>query len=399
MAQRVFSMPDLGEGLESGEVVAWLVSEGDTVALNQPLVEVETEKAAVEIPSPFAGRVVALHAAEGASVVVGAPLVTFGVADGEVGGGGAAAPPPTQSPPNPRSATTADRQPSGGALPAPGAAPQRTGSPAKGTPPVRRLAKELGVDLGSIEGSGQDGRVTAEDVRRVAGLDLTSEQPSAPVGEVAHPARRVIAEILTRQAAIPQVTTFRTVDCLELERFRGELGVSPLPVVIAALCRALADHPMLNARLTDGRPIERAEVNVGIATDTEHGLVVPVVHEAHALGIAELASEIRRVAEGARSGSLAPADLAGATIAVSNTGSYGSEAGTPILSPGTSVTLAIGVIAPRALVVDGEVVARPTCTLSCTFDHRLLDGAAVGRALSDLVAILQDAVRLEDLPR
>jgi 2-oxoisovalerate dehydrogenase E2 component (dihydrolipoyl transacylase) len=170
-------------------------------------------------------------------------------------------------------------------------------------------------------------------------------------------------------------------------------------VMIAALCRTLADHPTLNAGWTDGGPVERREVNVGIATDTEHGLVVPVVHGAHALGIAELASEIRRVAEGARAGSLAPADLAGATIAVSNTGSYGSEAGTPILSPGTSVTLAVGVIAPRALVVGGDVVARPACTLSCTFDHRVLDGAAAGRALSDLVAILQDAVRLEDLPR
>jgi pyruvate dehydrogenase E2 component (dihydrolipoamide acetyltransferase) len=375
MAQRVFSMPDLGEGLESGEVVAWLVSEGDTVALNQPLVEVETEKAAVEIPSPFAGVVVALHASQGSSVAVGADLVTFDVPDRETG---VLADPHASSSPEPT---------------------RPSGSPSRATPPVRRLAKELGVDLGSIEGSGQDGRVTEEDVHRVAGLDLTSEQPSAPVGEVTHPARRVTKEILTRQAAIPQVTTFRTVDCVELERFRRELGVSPLPVVIAALCRALADHPMLNAGWTDGGPIERAEVNVGIATDTEHGLVVPVVHEAHALGITELASEIRRVAEGARSGSLAPAYLAGATIAVSNTGSYGSEAGTPILSPGTSVTLAIGVIAPRALAVDGEVVARPACTLSCTFDHRVLDGAAVGRALSDLVAILEDASRLGDLPR
>jgi 2-oxoisovalerate dehydrogenase E2 component (dihydrolipoyl transacylase) len=138
---------------------------------------------------------------------------------------------------------------------------------------------------------------------------------------------------------------------------------------------------------------------VGIATDTPHGLVVPVVHDARALGIEGLASEIRRVAEGARTGSLAPADLAGATIAVSNTGSYGSEAGTPILSPGTSVTLAIGVIAPRALVVQDQVVARPACTLSCTFDHRVLDGAAVGKALTDLVAILQDAGRLGALPR
>ena len=254
------------------------------------------------------------------------------------------------------------------------------------------------MDLGSVEGSGPDGRVTAEDVRRVAGVE-PFEQPPAPVGEVAHPARGVIAEILGRQAAIPQVTTFRTVDCFELERFRGKLGVSPLPVAIAALCRTVAEHPRLNAGWSDDEPLDRDEVHVGIATDTPHGLVVPVVHDAQALGIAGLASEIRRVAEGARTGSLAPADLAGATIAVSNTGSYGSEAGTPILSPGTSVTLAIGVIAPRPLVIEDEVVPRPGCTLSCTFDHRVLDGAAVGRALTDLVAILQDAGRLGALPR
>jgi pyruvate dehydrogenase E2 component (dihydrolipoamide acetyltransferase) len=395
MTERVFSMPDLGEGLESGEVVAWLVGEGDAVALNQPLVEVETEKATVEIPSPFAGVVVSLHASEGSSVAVGGPLVTFADTDREVGGGGSAG----QPPPNPSSATTADRQPSGRVLPGPETPLAGAPTVARATPPVRKLAKELGVDLSEVEASGADGRVTAEDVRRAAGGSGTpgSSSTSEPTGD--HGGRRAVARVLTRQAGVPQVTTFRTVDCSELEGFRTELGVSPLPVVIAAVCRTVAAHPMINARWTDGGPVERTEVNVGVATDTEHGLVVPVVHDAASLGIAGLASEIRRVAEGARGGSLAPADLAGATIALSNTGSYGSEAGTPILSPGTAVTLAIGVISPRALVVDGEIVARPACTLSCTFDHRVLDGATVGRALTDLVVILQDADRLGALPR
>ena len=191
---------------------------------------------------------------------------------------------------------------------------------------------------------------------------------------------------------------FRTVDCTALEARRGELGTSPLPLVIAALTRTVAEHPALNARWHDGDVEDRAAINVGLAVDTERGLVVAVLRDAASHGIADLSTEIRRLADGARSGSLTPAEMTGATVAVSNTGSYGSEAGTPILSPGTSITLAIGVIGPRALVVDGEVVARPACTLSCTFDHRVLDGATVGRALTDLVNRLEDQQALGDLP-
>jgi pyruvate dehydrogenase E2 component (dihydrolipoamide acetyltransferase) len=213
------------------------------------------------------------------------------------------------------------------------------------------------------------------------------------------PSRGVIAQNLERQAAIPQVTTFRTVDCSALDAFRDDLGVSPLPIVIAALCRTIESHPRLNGWWSDGRVVERREVHVGVAADTDRGLVVPVLRDAPASGIAAIAEAVGRLASSARSGSLAPQELTGATIAVSNTGSYGSESGTPILSPGTGVTLAIGVIEPRALVVDGEVVALPACTLSCTFDHRVLDGAAVGRALTDLVGILTSADRLGELPR
>ena len=366
----VFAMPDLGEGLEEGEIVAWLVSEGDTVALNQPLVEVETAKATVEIPSPHAGTVTSLHGTVGDQVPVGAPLVTF---DGAAGDAAA----------EPARAATA---------PADATAP-----PARATPPVRKLAKELGVDLSEVAGSGPGGRITADDVRASAqGSGGTTEAPhsAAPSGS-----RGVLAANLARQAAIPQVTTFRTVDCSALEALRAELGVSPLPVVIAALCRTVAEHPALNAWWHDDGVEARAEVHVGVAADTERGLVVPVVRDAAGLGIGTLRAEIARLAEAARAGSLAPGELTGATVAVSNTGSYGSEAGTPILSPGTSLTLAIGVIEPRALVVDGQVVARPACTLSATFDHRVLDGAVVGRALTDLVALLTSSQRLGDLPR
>lgn len=356
-AERVFAMPDLGEGLEEGEIVEWLVAEGDTVELNQPLVEVETAKATVEIPSPFAGVVASLHGAIGATILVGAPLVTFGDAGDVASSSGAAAP----------------------------------GAAARTTPPVRKLAKELGVDLAAVVGSGPDGRVTAEDVRAAGGV---VSRPPAPV-----PSRSVIAANMERQAAIPQVTTFRTLDCTALEAFRAELGMSPLPVVLAALCRTIAAHPALNSGWGDGGVVEREGIDVGLAADTERGLVVPVLRDAPALGMTALAAEIARLARSAREGSLTPRELTGATIAVSNTGSYGSEAGTPILSPGTSVTLAFGVIGPRALVVDGEVVARPASTLSCTFDHRVHDGATIGRALTHLVDLLTSTERLGDLPR
>jgi pyruvate/2-oxoglutarate dehydrogenase complex dihydrolipoamide acyltransferase (E2) component len=193
------------------------------------------------------------------------------------------------------------------------------------------------------------------------------------------------------------VTTFRTLDCGALDELREELGLSPLPIVLAALARVVADHPLLNASWAGDGILLHRKVNVGVAVDTEEGLIVPVVRDVGALGLADIASAIRSLAERARGGGLEADDVSGATIAVSNTGSYGSEAGTPLLNPGNAVTIAVGVIGPRALVVDGDVTARPACTLSLTFDHRVLDGAAAGRALTDLVAQLQDAERLRDL--
>jgi len=386
--ERVFVMPDLGEGLEEGRIVEWLVAAGDDVDLNQPLVEVETAKAAVEIPSPFAGRISSLHGDEGTDVPVGAPLVTF-VVDGGTASETYTSP----------TADLADHRERLAAMDG-GAS-----SHVKATPPVRKLAKELGIDLDRVAASGPNGRITERDVRRAHDLEgtaavsvsLTALEPrEVPID----PVRASIAETLQEQARIPQVTTFRTIDCSALDSFRARLGVSPLPVLIAALCATVADHPFLNAWWAETRILAYARVNVGIAIDTDRGLIVPVVRSAETRGIGELADEIRRLAEGARAGTLHLDDVVGpATIAVSNTGSYGSEAGTPILSPGTAVTVAFGVIEPRALVVDGEVVARPAATISLTFDHRVLDGAAAGRALSDLVASLESPESLEGLPR
>ena len=236
MAERVFAMPDLGEGLEEGEIVAWLVAAGDDVTLNQPLVEVETAKATVEIPSPFAGSIASLHGAVGDAIPVGSPLVTFALADG-IDGAAAAAP-------------------SAGA-------PSTSSEKVAATPAVRKLAKERGIDLATIAGTGPGGRVTIDDLD-AAGTSSGGDSDVEPITAV----RREIAKRLTEVAAIPQVTTFRTVDCTELDAFRRELDVSPLPVFVAALALTCADHPLINSSWqADGIHTARS-VHVGIAIVT-----------------------------------------------------------------------------------------------------------------------------------
>jgi 2-oxoisovalerate dehydrogenase E2 component (dihydrolipoyl transacylase) len=390
MAERVFLLPDPGEGLEEAEIVSWLVAEGDTVELNQPFVEVETAKATVEIPSPHAGVVARLHASAGDTVRVGAPLVTFDVGDlgSGVGGGLSGKKTPFAAGPPPADSRTS---------PVPEGVHAEGGS-ATATPAVRKLAKDLGVELSTVSATGPRGRVTAGDVTRASG-ETGSVGPVAAYETVAvSPVRREIARRLTGVAAIPQVTTFRTADCSALDEYRSELGVSPLPIFVATLAAVSASHPLLNAAWADDGVRVFRSVNAGIAVETDRGLVVPVVRDAGARGVLDLAAEIARLAEAARAGTLTPTEASGSTISVSNTGSYGSEAGTPLLNPGNAVTVALGVIALRALVVNGNVVPRPACTISMTFDHRVLDGASVGRALTDLVERLQDPVRLRDLP-
>jgi 2-oxoisovalerate dehydrogenase E2 component (dihydrolipoyl transacylase) len=373
MTERTFALPDLGEGLEEATVGAWLVAEGARVELNQPIAEVETAKATVELPSPFAGRVVRIHAEAGATLGVGDPLVTIEVDAGREG-----------------------------------ALAARTPAPA--APAVRALARRRGVDLSSLTGTGPQGRITREDVEGAA-EGRTAARRREPAG-ADHPAgadrgtrevpltplRRTAAERLTRASAVPTVTTWRTVDATALEAVRAEAGLSPLPFLVRALADVCARHPLLNASWTADAVLVHRRVHVGIAADTERGLLVPVVHGADALGVRELAGLISELAEAARDGTIGPDALAGHTITVTNTGSYGSEAGTPLLNLPDAAIVALGAIEPRALVVDGAVVARPALILSMTFDHRVLDGAAAGRALSDLVSVLEDERALRGLP-
>jgi 2-oxoisovalerate dehydrogenase E2 component (dihydrolipoyl transacylase) len=394
MTERVFDLPDLGEGLEEGTISAWLVAEGDEVELNQPIAEIETAKAVVEMPSPYAGRIVRLHVAEGSDANVGQPLVTFEV----VGDDGARVVGPRRG-----GATVEPLEVEGAATsPSPlrSVVPSRSGGDAGAavatTPAVRRLAKELGVDLATVAPTGSGGRITREDVENATRSTSTeSNVEGIPVSAT----RRAIAARLVEIAAVPQVTTFRTVDCTVLDAVRRELEVSPLPVFAKALGAVVAEHPMLAASWGQDRIVLHRVVNVGFATDTDHGLVVPVVRDVASRSVGEVADEIRRLADAARGGSLKVDETTGATIAVSNTGSYGSEAGTPLLNPGHAVTVALGVIEPRALVVDGKVEARLACTISLTFDHRVLDGATVGRGLTALVDLLEDGARLRSLAR
>jgi pyruvate dehydrogenase E2 component (dihydrolipoamide acetyltransferase) len=462
MAERVFNLPDLGEGLEDAEIVEWKVAEGDTVALNQPLVEVNTAKALVEIPSPVAGVVTSLHGQDGDVVKVGAPLVTFAVegeepteapaaagadeapAEGSkrqavlvgygVGEGPAGARRrPRLTPPGPRKAPAAAAEPAPEPATA-SVAPTPSGG-ARATPVVRKLARERGIDLASVSGTGPDGRITRDDVLKVAagsgGATVTSgpadlkpvdtsprgtgatQAPSAATSVGAEEripvrgARRLIAQKMTRSwREIPQVTSFHTVDATQVDALRRELSteaarVSALAVIVRALVEICRDHPMLNSSFEEdaGEIVVRRAYHVGIAADTERGLLVPVIRDVDRKGITEVAQEMVEVVEAARNGRATPEQLTGSTITVSNYGVYGSDAGTPIINHPEAAILGVGRIAPRPMVVDGRLEARTAVTLALTFDHRIMDGADADRAMTALRELLESPFRLGGLPR
>lgn len=409
MAVREFLLPDLGEGLEDAEVVTWHVAEGDRVELNQTLVEVNTAKALVEIPAPWEGVVEKLHAAEGAVVKVGQPLVAIRIED-EASEEGPAKPKRqallvgygVEEDEAPAAAPVASASTAGTA--------EREGS-VRASPPVRRLAKELGVDLSAVDGTGAEGRVTREDVMNAAASRKPTPAEAVPEGARSIPVkgtRRLIAEKMARAAReVPQVTTFLTVDATALQAFREELStgserrITPLPIVVRALVEVCKEHPKLNSSFhEEGRVILLYDrCHVGIATDTEQGLLVPVLRDADGLGIVAISEEIARLTEAARGGRAAPQDMVGSTITITNVGTFGAEYGTPIVNYPEAAILALGVIEPRALVVEGEVQARPAVTLSLSFDHRVLDGAEAGRAMRALKSLLESPFRLGALPR
>jgi 2-oxoisovalerate dehydrogenase E2 component (dihydrolipoyl transacylase) len=425
VTERDFLLPDLGEGLEEAEINRWRVDEGDRVELNQPLVDVDTAKALVEIPSPFAGVVVRRHAEEGAVVKVGEPLVTIA----EEGDRPVAAQPeapaavedagagePDGGPPRRRAVLVGygveEEEPAPPSGPAAATAARRMTGPVRASPPVRKLARELGVDLAAVDGTGPDGRVTREDVEnaaRPAGPDVAIGPASVGDERIAvRGPRRLIAEKMSRSwREIPHVTTFLTVDATQILAFRDDLEaqtgrrVGPLAIVVRALAETCREHRLLNASFDAGAGeiVLHGGVNVGVATDTERGLVVPVVRGVEGLGIRAVAERIAELVDQARGATIGPEAFAGGTITVTNVGTFGAEFGTPIINHPEGSILALGVIEPRPEVVDGRVEARPAVTLSLSFDHRLLDGAQAGRALRGLADLLESPFRLGALPR
>src|SRR5215212_48032 len=475
MALQSFRLPDPGEGLVEADIVTWRVAVGNQVKINDILVEVETSKSLVELPSPYAGTVTELLVNEGDTVQVGAPIISIddGVADAapEAGGGGEDAQVPNLVGYGPRSGTakrrprrgvgdgpveahdqvadtfsvhapvsrrTDDREPlqperdapSGAPLPGPGEAapaPTPSGGAVLAKPPVRKLAKDLGVDLAALAGSGPGGVITRDDVMQ-ASARTRAEPVEAPEvipresveaapqtrGRAAREdvrvpikgVRKSTADAMVRSAfTAPHVSvwmdcdvtaTMELVERLKSRREFADLRVSPLLIIAKAVCLALGRTPELNSFWDEqaGEIVLKSSVNLGIAAATPRGLLVPNIKGAESLGLADLAAAIKEIVATARDGRTQPADLAGGTFTITNIGVFSVDAGSPILNPGESGILCFGQITRRPWVVgigsDERIEPRWVITLSLSFDHRLADGAQGSTFLADVAAILND---------
>jgi pyruvate/2-oxoglutarate dehydrogenase complex dihydrolipoamide acyltransferase (E2) component len=352
-----FKLPDLGEGLTEGEIARWLVSEGQEIEEDAPLVEIQTDKTTVEIPSPAAGTVTRILVEEGKIVPVGTVLVVIG---GESDG--------DQPRAEPQEAAAAVSEPARADGQAP--TPAREGH-VRATPLVRRVAQELGVDLASLVGTGPQGRVTEADVR---GAAEGGGQASTPVQEGRREplrgVRRQIAEHLTRaHREVAPVTWVEECDF-------GAVDLKLLvPTVLQASALSLKEFPELNARLEGDEIVYLDRYDLGVAVQAEQGLVVPVVRGCASRGIDDLAADVARLAEAARAGKLTPEELRGSTFTVTSAGKLGGLLQTPIVNHPEVAILSIGRIGPRPVVRDGDVVAAQVGYVALTFDHRVVDGA------------------------
>jgi pyruvate dehydrogenase E2 component (dihydrolipoamide acetyltransferase) len=343
-----FKLPDLGEGLTEGEVARWLVSEGDEVTEDQPLVEIQTDKTTVEIPSPAAGKVAQILVEEGKVVPVGTVLVVIGE-DGAVPGQAQAAVE------RPKEAKPRDQAPARG-----------SDGRVRATPLVRRLAQELGVDLESLTGTGPQGRITEQDVRGAAGGGEPNEGRREPLRGV----RRLIAEHMTRaHREVPPVTWVEEAD------FSGVDLKLLVATVLKACAEALKEFPELNARLDGDGIVYLDRYDIGVAVQTEDGLVVPVVRNCDSASIEDLAAEVSRLAESAKAGTLKPEELRGSTFTVTSAGKLAGLFQTPIVNHPEVAILSIGRVAERPVVRDGNVGVGRTGYVALTFDHRVVDGA------------------------
>ncbi|MFF1907442.1 dihydrolipoamide acetyltransferase family protein [Kitasatospora sp. NPDC058218] len=462
---REFKMPDVGEGLTEAEILSWYVKPGDTVTDGQVVCEVETAKAAVELPIPFNGVVEQLFFPEGATVDVGTVIISVAVA-GEAGAVAPAAAAPVAPVAAPAEAEPARREvlvgygprtggtqrrarrtttttvvaatpavpaPAPAAVPAPVAAPvvpeQPTGDRPLAKPPVRKLAKDLGVDLRAVTPTGRDGVVTREDVHAHAAAAAAVTAPvagpvvaapaapaesvsvaTATTGDVRVPikgVRKATAQAMVASAfTAPHVTEFVQVDVTRTMKFvrrlkeSGELGrdvrVSPLLLVAKALLTAIKRHPEINAQWDEAAQeiVIRGQVNLGIAAATPRGLIVPNIKDAGAKTLSGLAVSLGELIDTARLGKTSPNDMQGGTVTITNVGVFGVDTGTPILNPGEAAILAFGAVRELPWVHKGKVVPRQVTTLALSFDHRLVDGELGSKVLADIAALLERPKRL-----
>ena len=392
-----FLLPDLGEGLEEAEVTAWHVRVGDQVAVDQIVAEVETAKAAVELPIPFAGTVTALHAEPGTTVPVGAPLISVAVA---APGGGRPGPQPADAPDDGRPEPRATDEASGNVLvgygtrPSPRRArgPRRPAVSATRTPAgpvpvispiVRKLARQAGLDLARVPGTGPQGLVLRRDVNQAIAV---LGQPPAEIRIPIRGTRKAAAEKLTRsRREIPEATVWVDADAAGLLAARAALTAqapqAPVSLLAVAARFALAGlrrYPELNAHIEGDEIVIPAHVHLGFAAQTERGLVVPVVRNAHLMPARELAAALGRQTAAARSGRLAPADLTGGTFTVNNYGIFGVDGSAAIINHPEVAILGLGRIIDRPWVVDGQLAVRKVTELTLAFDHRVCDGATAG---------------------
>jgi pyruvate dehydrogenase E2 component (dihydrolipoamide acetyltransferase) len=390
-----FRLPDIGEGVAEGEVVRWLVKEGDALKEDQPMVEIMTDKATVEIGSPRVGRVAKRMFAEGERCPVGKVLIAIEV-EGE---GAPAAKPSTHAADAPKAvAPTAKIGNKAG-----------NGAAADGsvlaTPATRKLARDIGVDIREVAGSGRAGRVTLDDVRAHGGGGGTP-QPAASVPRadgVRIPfrgMRRKIAETLVRSKhTAPHVTYVEEIDCTELVALRARLNAQPgsveklsfLPFIIKATIQALKKYPQMNAMLDDaaGEIIQWQSFHIGLATATENGLIVPVIREADTKSLAELGREIERLAEATRTGKAAREELIGSTFTITSLGALGGVMATAIINPPEVAILGVHRISKRPAVVGDKIVIRDLMNLSVSFDHRVIDGFDAAQFVAEIKRSLE----------
>ncbi len=411
-----FRLPDLGEGIAEGELIKWLVKEGDKVDEHQPIVELETDKAVVQVPSPKSGTLLKLNGNPGDKIRVGDILCVIGESGEKVAKVSAT----IQKAPAKKMSTTVigqleeapDEEEEKKVVPMP---PKKVAEAVVAVlPAVRKLAQEMGVDISKVQGSGPDGRITEDDVRRGAGKivketrapSVTFEQFGRVLRIPLKGIRKAIAENMSRSlSTAAHVTHMDSADVTKLADFREKekeesekkgVHLTFLPFIVKAVVLALKEFPFVNSSLDDEKQeiVIRQYYNIGIAVDTQAGLMVPVVHNANEKTIIEIARDIWRTAELARTREIQLKDLQGGTFTITNIGSLGGVWATPVINWPECAILALGKISEQPVVVDGKVVVRKILPMSLSFDHRIIDGAIAAKFVSEVKRHLEDPAAL-----